>query len=197
MAAEDWLLIPGYASYEVSSLGRVRSLLRGKPRVLSQWSTPSGHMKVRVGGRGEPGRYVHQLVLFAFAGPRPAGMVARHLNGDPTDNRPENLAWGTHSENNYDAVRHGTHAEASRTHCLRDHEFTPENTREHNGARFCRTCARDRMRTVRTTDVRARNAELRAWAAANGIPLKACGPIPAGVRDAYRNALSERLGRAA
>lgn len=195
---ETWLPIPGYAgTYEVSSLGRVRSFRRRNPRVLSQWVTRTGHLKVRIGGRSETGRYVHQLVLSAFVGPRPEGMIARHLNGDPTDNRPENLAWGTHSENNYDAVRHGTHAESSRTHCKRGHEFSPENTREHDGTRFCRTCARDWMRKVRTTDIRERNAELRAWAAANGLEVKPAGPIPVSVRTAYRLASSERQERAA
>ncbi len=50
---------------------------------------------------------VHHLVLEAFVGPRPEGMECRHLNGDPFDNRPENLAWGTRSENALDKVRHG------------------------------------------------------------------------------------------
>ena len=35
-------------------------------------------------------------------------MEVRHLNGIAWDNRPENLAWGTSSENKEDARRHGT-----------------------------------------------------------------------------------------
>lgn len=151
MSTEEWRAIPGHEGrYEVSDKGRVRSFARGEAHILATWtSSPQGHLKTRIGGRAVSGRYIHQLVLEAFVGPRPEGMVTRHLNGDPADNRVENLAWGTQSENNYDAVRHGTHAEASRTHCLRGHEFTAENTRHYNGARFCRTCARERMRRVR------------------------------------------------
>lgn len=50
----------------------------------------------------------HRLILEAFVGLRPAGMVCRHLNGDPADNRIENLQWGTYHENAEDARKHGT-----------------------------------------------------------------------------------------
>lgn len=53
-------------------------------------------------------RFVHRLVLEAFVGKCPDKMHARHLNGNPSDNRVENLAWGTRSENMMDRVRHGT-----------------------------------------------------------------------------------------
>jgi hypothetical protein len=52
--------------------------------------------------------YVHILVATAFHGPRPDGMQCRHLNGNRSDSRPENLAWGTISENQMDRVPHGT-----------------------------------------------------------------------------------------
>lgn len=58
---------------------------------------------------------VHELVLVTFAGPRPPGMVSRHLNGDSIDNRwPENLAWGTQAENIHDKIQHGTMARGER-----------------------------------------------------------------------------------
>ena len=34
--------------------------------------------------------------------------MVRHLDGDPTNNRVGNLAWGTQADNMADAVRHGT-----------------------------------------------------------------------------------------
>jgi hypothetical protein len=40
----------------------------------------------------------------------------------------------------------GTSSPALRTHCLRGHEFTPENTITHGGKRKCRTCHRVRHR---------------------------------------------------
>ena len=59
-------------------------------------------------------RKVHHLVLEAFDGPCPEGMVCRHLNGNPADNRAENLKWGTEKENNEDKIRHGTSGKGSR-----------------------------------------------------------------------------------
>ena len=65
-----------------------------------------GYMNVFL-GRGN-GRRVHRLVLEAFVGPCPEGLEACHSNGDPTDNRLENLRWGTHEDNHQDRVKHGT-----------------------------------------------------------------------------------------
>ena len=65
-----------------------------------------GHLSVAL-GRGNS-RCVHELVLLAFVGAKPPKHECRHLNGDPADNRLENLAWGTRSENIKDAVAHGT-----------------------------------------------------------------------------------------
>lgn len=55
------------------------------------------------GGRRQ--RTVHSLIAEAFIGPRPEGQVVRHLNDVPTDNRPENLAYGTYQENEMDKYR--------------------------------------------------------------------------------------------
>lgn len=55
-------------------------------------------------------RYVHHLVLETFGGPRPQGLVCRHLDGNPANNVLENLEWGTYAENEADKLRHGTRA---------------------------------------------------------------------------------------
>lgn len=64
-----------------------------------------GHIAI---SHREKRHYVHTLVLLAFSGPRPEGQQCRHLNGDPGDNRPSNLCWGTCAENAADRIRHGT-----------------------------------------------------------------------------------------
>lgn len=56
-------------------------------------------------------RRIHRLMLEAFVGPCPEGMECRHLNGIETDNRLENLAWGTPSENRQDVRAHGNYYE--------------------------------------------------------------------------------------
>jgi hypothetical protein len=51
---------------------------------------------------------VHALVLTAFVGPRPAGKQCRHLDGDKSNNRRDNLIWGTCVEQSEDRAKHGT-----------------------------------------------------------------------------------------
>ena len=123
-SVEIWRDIPGYeGAYQASSLGRIRSLPRLIPvydsirRVMYQRPVPggilrqavcdkAGHVSVHLGKycRGIP---VHQLVMLAFQGYPPPGLEAMHLNGIPTDNRPENLQYGTHSQNMTDMYRLG------------------------------------------------------------------------------------------
>jgi hypothetical protein len=107
----EYLPVEGFPGYYVSTDGRVR----GPLRELAPKYDPSGYAKVnlRRGNRSHT-RYVHRLVLEAFAGPAPAGAHSRHLNGDPTDNRLANLRWGTPAENAADRDRHGRTARGER-----------------------------------------------------------------------------------
>jgi hypothetical protein len=76
-----------------------------------------GYFKVSPVDRTRPRQQalaVHRLILEAFRGPRPERMVCRHLNGNPRDNRLENLCWGSCRENEADKLRHGTRAWGAR-----------------------------------------------------------------------------------
>ena len=119
---EIWKDVPGYeGQYQVSDQGRVRSLDRTisqmsrcgtlylkdiKGVVLRPGRMPAGHMSVSLGRNNS--QCVHKLVLLAFVGPAPDGHECLHGNGDPSDNRLENLRWGTRGDNIRDAIRHGT-----------------------------------------------------------------------------------------
>ena len=120
---EIWKDIPGHEGrYQVSNLGRVRSLdryVKGRSRNGSEFKRLSpgkilspapycktGHLSLPLGRRTN-GQPVHRLVLLAFVGPCPEGMEVRHLNGDPTDNRLSNLKYGTRTENIIDVYRQG------------------------------------------------------------------------------------------
>jgi hypothetical protein len=59
-------------------------------------------------------KLVHHLVLEAFVGPRPDGMVGCHDNDDNTDNSLGNLRWDTHKKNCEDRARNGRTARGTR-----------------------------------------------------------------------------------
>jgi hypothetical protein len=120
---EDWKDVPGYeGKYQASNLGQIRSLTRqitqigsgGRPftrtvkgRILRPGRfCKSGHVSV-VLGKGSAGSPVHQLVLQTFVGPPPDGQEVRHLNGNPADNRLENLTYGSRTENILDVYKIG------------------------------------------------------------------------------------------
>ncbi len=121
---EIWKDVVGWEGYyQVSNKGNVRSLERmsrvnpkstglrkmgGRERVL----TPrNGYLYVQLTANGRAKVYqVHYLVLTSFSGERKDKQVCRHLNGNPSDNRIENLAWGTHKENMEDRKKHGNYA---------------------------------------------------------------------------------------
>lgn len=108
---EEWRPVVGWEGwYEVSNLGKVRSLHPGRFRfgTILHGSQRDGYKTVRLCKPGRStARKVHQLVLEAFVGPRPPGHITRHLNSVRHDNRLSNLAWGTHVENSEDLRRTG------------------------------------------------------------------------------------------
>lgn len=115
----SWKAIPGWEGwYEVSYNGEVRSVDRRTQRgnqtvflrgqYLKQYTNSHGYKNVKLARPGETwSTRVHRLVLEAFVGPCPDGMECRHLNNNPSDNRLENLAWGTKVENGVDRSKNG------------------------------------------------------------------------------------------
>lgn len=144
----EWRPIEGYGGkYEVSDRGDIRSHV-GKGRILRPRTHPFGYKQVGLSQDGvSSSRTVHSLVLEAFVGARPDGAVTRHLDGDPSNNKLSNLAWGTQSENNFDQVRHGTHPRSRQTECLNGHRLELPNlvlSRLARGSRQCFACQGER-----------------------------------------------------
>lgn len=148
MIADDgWRPIPSCPGYFADTAGRILSRRRGGPRLLTQIANPrSGYLQVGLFlDRRLVTRTVHTLVAEAFYGPRPPGLVVRHLDGDELNVEAANLAYGTTSQNVLDEVRHGTHAQAAKTHCPQGHPYDAVNTHmAKSGGRRCRRCNADR-----------------------------------------------------
>lgn len=107
--------VNGWPLYLVGSDGYVRSMhggvmtkLKGNTkssRGYSGWKYVT--LTDPVAGRKRV--YVHTLVCTAFNPPpaRPDQKEVRHLDGNPSNNVPSNLAWGNRVENFSDMIAHG------------------------------------------------------------------------------------------
>jgi hypothetical protein len=109
---EEWRPVPEYeGTYEVSSLGRVRSLPRVTEhsvgykhpypgKIFRPSSTPDGYQRVSLSKNGRArGFTVHMLVALAFLGPRPPKHHTDHINRKRDDNRAVNLRYLHRSAN--------------------------------------------------------------------------------------------------
>lgn len=140
-AEREWRRHPVYIDFELSTDGGIQRL-DGQG---CHMSAIHGYPTVEVDGRRLS---VHILICETFYGPRPSTSrhEVRHLNGIRTDNRLENLRWGTVSENALDRVRHGTHNMSRKTRCPQKHPYDEANTYMHDGKRHCRICMREARR---------------------------------------------------
>lgn len=108
---EHWLPVASFDGfyadlYEVSDLGRVRSLPRQTKRGIRGGKILAGH--IRDDGYPEVSlsrenqiraRMVHLIVLETFVEPCPPGLEARHGPGGKLDASLTNLCWGTRAQN--------------------------------------------------------------------------------------------------
>ena len=111
----SWRTIPGLPMYEASDTGLIRSkartvttIVNGRrvrkvlpSKLLAQsLMTLNGkphYATAKVNGQT---LYVHRLVAMAWhADTYFAGAEVNHINGNPRDNRADNLEWVTHRQN--------------------------------------------------------------------------------------------------
>ena len=103
MKKEEWKQIPNYEGlYEVSSLGRVKSLIYRNEKIKKSTLEKQGYLATNLSNNGFRKTFrVHQLVAMAFLNHTPDGnnLVVDHINDNKLDNRVENLQMITNGEN--------------------------------------------------------------------------------------------------
>ena len=98
---EIWKNIVEYPGYQVSNLGRIKSFKQSKEGRILKQKVNGGYMSVdfRKDGKTYNG-LVHRIVLSTFS---PVEgweiLTVNHIDGNPSNNKLENLEWMTQSEN--------------------------------------------------------------------------------------------------
>jgi hypothetical protein len=113
----EWRAVPGWP-YEVSDDGIVRRSTHDRPsggvrpgRVLADWADRHGYRRVHLSTPGKHACvFVHRLVALTFIGPAPSDEHhVAHFDGNPANNRADNLRWALPCENERDKSRHTAH----------------------------------------------------------------------------------------
>lgn len=198
--SEQWRQY-GEHPIEVSDQGNVLSLAWGRRRPLKPFPNSAGYLQVNWRKDGKRvTRQVSRMVLEAHVGPCPDGMECRHFNGVCTDNRLDNLKWGSRLANLLDSIRHGTFArKLSRTDVRDIYRRLSEGQRQrdvaaHYGVSQVLVCRIGNGRVwsaVTRHDEFGRSASQRAIAA--GLTASAKGAKPGVAASRARRAAAERF----
>lgn len=112
---ERWLPVVGFPKYIVSNMGKAKRIATDggrKPdgRVLGSVNKTNGYTYIHLHSRElEKVICLHVLVCEAFIGPKPSLVhQVAHNDGNPANNRADNLRWATPKENCADKIAHGT-----------------------------------------------------------------------------------------
>lgn len=110
---EIWKKVKWCSDYEVSNLGNVRSWRpygaskenRTIPKLIKPWISNGYEMVTLSVKQNKKSFAVHTLVAESFIGLRPEKHVVCHKDDNKTNNKVNNLYYGTYSQNGKDAIR--------------------------------------------------------------------------------------------
>jgi len=117
VVVEEWRKVEGYPNYEVSSLGRVRNLLKNKKeKILKGSKDCAGYLRVGLCNEiHQKTLKIHILVGKAFH-PNPEHKKEINHLGAKDDNRACMLEWTTHQENCAHATKNITKYKKTAVH---------------------------------------------------------------------------------
>lgn len=106
---EIWKEIKGHNNYQISNLGRIKSLnykRSQKERILKPSIFNNGYYMITLNGKK---KLIHRLVAETFI-PNPENKpVVNHKDNNKLNNNVENLEWCSHKENTIHAVKIGVY----------------------------------------------------------------------------------------
>lgn len=130
---EEWRELPGFGgNYIISNTGKIMVFDRiifkrhksgklsrqyYKGHLLKQFLLKDNYLGVRFGvNKNNTTIGVHRLVLLAFVGKPPINNECCHNDGNPKNNKLNNLRWDSHYENNQDRKNHGNYYSGENHH---------------------------------------------------------------------------------
>lgn len=145
----------------MNKLNAIKSLLKSRSKELENGCiiytralTTAGYGLLQVENKL---MYAHRLAAYvdniikSYNDPR----TVNHKCNNPSCINPKHLYAGTKGDNMRDTVSSGHYRNGNtkKTHCIREHEFTSENTgRDSRGDRYCKKCRIETQRIRRYQD---------------------------------------------
>jgi len=124
---EEWRPVTGFDGYFVSNYGKIKTHrfqkkrfgrrsgteafidLNRKPFFLKGLVVRGGYLRICFRKNGKKFyKSIHRMVLNEFVGPPPKGCIVCHVDGNPQNNKIDNLIYGTHKLNTSHRKLHGT-----------------------------------------------------------------------------------------
>lgn len=116
---DKWRDIPGFGGrYQACRAGLIRRVLRDGFRFRKTCRHRDGYDKMNLGGKTY---HVHTLIALTFLGPRPAGAIIDHIDGNHANNVAWNLRYVTAKESSANRKPRGKSQASTGEACIYHH----------------------------------------------------------------------------